>query len=114
VALDQVHLLFDGSGEVIGYFTWAFLSDKSQRRLLSDVGSMLSLHEWLSGPHLWIMDAMAIPGYAKFLKAAVNGLANASGGHINYVRRDVSGRIRKHVEIATEGRWKRSPPISII
>lgn len=56
----QYHLFKDGSGNLVGYMTWAFLADDTERRLVGDPAVLLHLSEWNEGDRLWILDFVVL------------------------------------------------------
>jgi cytolysin-activating lysine-acyltransferase len=54
VVLDQCRLFMKGQMP-FAFFTWAWVSDEVQQRLMEGNGK-LAPHEWKSGPHLWLID----------------------------------------------------------
>lgn len=57
VVLDQCKL-YSNNGIPFGFFTWANVSDEIDARLCSGI-SKLAVHEWHSGPHVWLIDMVA-------------------------------------------------------
>lgn len=51
-------------GHPIGYCTWAFVGDDLIKKLLHSDVIALHLSEWNEGLNLWIVDFVAINGYA--------------------------------------------------
>lgn len=60
VLLDQYRLLNDASGNIVGYMTWAFLAEDTERRLIGDPSVLLHLSEWNEGDRLWILDFVVL------------------------------------------------------
>lgn len=61
VQLRQIEFLTNPAGRVLGYATWAFLSEESEAALVSDPLRVLEIDEWNEGICLWIMDVV-VPG----------------------------------------------------
>lgn len=59
---EQIHFFRDESGDVLGYITWAWLSENTERRLLCDPNVLLHISEWNEGKRLWILDFLAHGG----------------------------------------------------
>jgi cytolysin-activating lysine-acyltransferase len=57
IVLDQCRL-YTKSGLPYAFVTWAFVNDSVDARLRS-AQSRIAPHEWNSGEHLWIIDAVA-------------------------------------------------------
>lgn len=57
IVLDQCRL-YTKSGLPYAFVTWAFVNDQVDMRLRSDMPK-ISPHEWKSGEHVWIIDAVA-------------------------------------------------------
>jgi cytolysin-activating lysine-acyltransferase len=56
ILLDQIHILYDPQGQVVGYVTWAFLASDAEERLMHDPEVLLHISEWNEGTRLWILD----------------------------------------------------------
>jgi cytolysin-activating lysine-acyltransferase len=71
VLLDQYCLLSDASGNTVGYMTWAFLAEDTEKRFIGDTSVLLHLSEWNEGDRLWIMDFVVLNSDVRhFLKIA--------------------------------------------
>jgi cytolysin-activating lysine-acyltransferase len=57
VILDQCRL-YTKEGIPFSFFTWALVSDEVDQRLRSLV-PRIAPHEWQSGQHLWLIDAVS-------------------------------------------------------
>jgi cytolysin-activating lysine-acyltransferase len=57
VILDQCRL-YNKEGIPFAFFTWARVSDEIDQRLRSGV-PRIAPHEWQSGEHLWLIDAVS-------------------------------------------------------
>lgn len=60
IQLRQIEFLTNPAGRVLGYATWAFLSEESEAALISDPLRVLEIEEWNEGIRLWIMDVVAL------------------------------------------------------
>lgn len=63
IVLDQCRLYTKG-GLPYAFVTWALVSDAVEARLRSSEPK-IAPHEWQSGPHLWVIDAVAPFGAVK-------------------------------------------------
>jgi len=68
ILLKQIKLFYNDKGLPIGYITWAWLAPDVEERWTNDPKVMLHFTEWNEGEALWIMDFLAMPGYAKLLQ----------------------------------------------
>jgi cytolysin-activating lysine-acyltransferase len=97
VVLDQCQL-FTRNEIPVAFITWAFVSDQVDARLRSGI-ARLAPHEWNSGTHVWLIDAVSPFGSAddmvttlrqtKLAGHSVSALAQASDpapGHPASVR----------------------------
>ncbi|MBZ3269597.1 toxin-activating lysine-acyltransferase [Xanthomonas perforans] len=67
ILMRQIRFFYDYRGQPIGYVTWAFLSDDVVDKLKHDPRFILHDSEWNEGCNVWIMDFVAISGYARDL-----------------------------------------------
>lgn len=65
VLLNQYRIFYDGQCQPVGYVTWAHLSPDVHQRLAANPDYVLKLSEWTEGPHLWVRDFLALPGFAR-------------------------------------------------
>src|ERR1700749_1313924 len=62
ILLNQCHLFYDLSGGLVGYATWAYLTENVERRWLHGPHVMLHISEWNEGDRLWILDFVVLNG----------------------------------------------------
>jgi cytolysin-activating lysine-acyltransferase len=65
--LDQVRLFMNGDMP-FGYFSWAFVNDEVNARILGGQGT-LQPHEWHNGEHVWLIDLVAPFGNSEVMLA---------------------------------------------
>ncbi len=96
IALDQILVFRNASGLLVGYVTWALLTEDVETRWLNDPNVLLHFSEWNEGDRLWIMDFVSTQGRARDLvQQARQHLAQH--GIAKSLRRDDDGRVRKIV-----------------
>lgn len=78
---------------LIGFYTWAMLSSRSQNILTTGERS-LEISEWRSGPHFWIMDVVA-PSLSIGDILRVGRKLRVNYGEIHFIRRNKAGGIQK-------------------
>lgn len=64
VRLNQVCVHRNVRGEPVAYAMWAFLSDEVAAEMRNNPDRLLHYSEWNEGLNLWIVDFVALPGYA--------------------------------------------------
>lgn len=69
--LKQFKIFYSHKGAPVGYLTWAWLAPDVEDRWVNDPKVMLHFTEWNEGELLWIMDFLALPGYARLLQRHV-------------------------------------------
>ena len=91
---NQVHIFRNESGLPIGYMTWAWLAQDTERRFLNDPNVLLHISEWNEGERLWVLDFVLISGN---LKKCLNEAAQlfAANGSAKSARRNDNGSIRR-------------------
>lgn len=96
--LGQIRFLFDRRGQPASYFTYAFLTEEVEHRLLHDPRVTLHISEWKEGDRLWIMDMVALPGY---LRSALRQVADLRprADALRYLRRLPNGQVKKTVQL---------------
>ena len=91
---DQIYIFRNESGTPVGYFTWAWLADDTEKRLIDDPNVLLHISEWNEGDRLWILDFVLISGEVRRrLVEAWRVLAKPAMA--KSVRRDNDGRVRR-------------------
>ena len=75
IRLGQFSLVFDASSNPVGYATWAYLSDEVSKMMEVDAIALMHLSEWNEGLNLWIVDFVALPGFARSLARHLRGEA---------------------------------------
>ncbi|WP_425602518.1 toxin-activating lysine-acyltransferase [Luteimonas galliterrae] len=99
VWLSQIQFLFDRRGQPVSYFTYAFLTEAVEHRLLHDPRVILHISEWKEGDRIWVLDMVAMPGYLRStLSLAASVFPDAD--RICYLRRLPDGQIKKTVRLA--------------
>ena len=94
VLLKQIHFFSDAGGNLVGYMTWAFLAEDTERRLTHDPEVLFHLSEWNEGERLWIMDFVLLDGkFRSFLTEAFALFPKATVA--KSLRRYDDGRVRK-------------------
>ncbi len=74
--LDQYVLLFH-QHHPVGFISWAHVDDDLLDRLRADSVNFLDFAEWNEGVHLWIVDFIAMPGFAPLVaRAAATKIAS--------------------------------------
>lgn len=69
--LNQIIFLHNSRGKPVGYATWALVDEDTNLRLHSSSEPLLSLGDWNSGAHLWLMDVVCpLGGCRAILKNA--------------------------------------------
>lgn|SRR5215469_3967877 len=64
--LSQFHLFVDKcDGKLLGYMTWAWFSEETERRWKAGTMDTIHLSEWNEGSRLWIIDFVTLPGYTE-------------------------------------------------
>ena len=63
--VQQLHIFIGEDQRLLGYMTWAWFGEETERRWRQ--GSIATLHisEWNEGPRLWILDFVAMPGHGR-------------------------------------------------
>ena len=100
--LGQICFLFDGRGQPVAYFTYAYLTKEVENRLLSDPRVTFHISEWKEGDRVWIMDMVAMPGRLRETLSLAAAEFSALG-QVAYLRRGVDGQIKKVVRIVRSG-----------
>lgn len=67
IAFGQILVFRNASGLLVGYVTWAFLTEDVERRLLNDPQVLLHFSEWNEGDRLWLLDFVSTQGSARQL-----------------------------------------------
>jgi cytolysin-activating lysine-acyltransferase len=94
ILLNQIHFFFDLGGQPIGYMTWAYLAEDTEKRLLHDPDVLLHLSEWNEGESLWILDLVVLDGSLKNqLREAFSLLSKFA--EAKSLRRRADGTVRK-------------------
>jgi cytolysin-activating lysine-acyltransferase len=97
VLLDQIVFFRDSIGPEIGYMTWAYLTQDTERRFINDPDAPLHLSEWNEGDRLWIMDMVVTNDSTKrYILQALRELL-PSHGSAKSLRRFSDGSVRKLV-----------------
>lgn len=89
--LHQLHLISEPDGRLIGYLTWALFAPDTERRWIHDPGVTLHLSEWAEDGRLWVLDLVALRGYARRC-IALTKEAFPECREVWFLRRDREGR----------------------
>lgn len=94
ILMNQCHFFQDLSGGLVGYATWAFLTEEVEWRWVHDPHVMLHISEWNEGDRLWIMDFVVLNGD---VRRFINELKSLLPNHpcAKSLRRDDEGRVSK-------------------
>ena len=94
ILLNQCHFFYDLSGGLVGYATWAYLTEEVEWRWIHDPQVMLHISEWNDGERLWIMDFVVINGD---VRRFVNEFKSLFPSHTfaKSLRRDIEGAVPK-------------------
>ena len=65
-------------GKVVGYLSWAFLSEEAEARYIAD-SNCLDIPDWNSGDRIWLIDVVAPLGDAGAMLAEVRKQADLHG-----------------------------------
>ena len=96
----QLKIFKDYSGNLIGYMTWALLSEEVERRWLREDSTLWHISEWNEGTRLWIVDFVSLHGRTRAcLEQAMETLNQYP--EARYLRRASDGTSR------TISRWYR-------
>jgi hemolysin-activating ACP:hemolysin acyltransferase len=95
VNIDQ-YAIFASEGRLVGFVTWAFLSDHHSR-LLKEQYIEPDGNDWRSGDQLWIMDVVAKPGYiGEIARHIQKEIFRGSSDKFAYaIRRNTDASVRK-------------------
>ena len=92
--LGQLHVFVDREGRVIGYMTWALLTEDVESRLLNGDLSIWQPVEWNRGDRLWIIDFIPLAGR---IRTCVRQARQILAGHlrVKFMRRDATGNVQE-------------------
>ncbi|WLA12161.1 toxin-activating lysine-acyltransferase [Xanthomonas translucens] len=93
ILMRQIRFFYDYRGQPVGYVTWAFLADDVVERLKFDPRFMLHDSEWNEGGNAWVMDFVAMPGYARDLVAELTETEFLEYELVSSARRRPDGRL---------------------
>lgn len=99
IALGQIEFLFDRRGNVVSYFTYAFLTQSVEHRLVNDLNVILHISEWKEGNRLWVLDLVAAPGYLLPTMRYARDVIFKDYKQLSYLRRNTDGVVRKTVTL---------------
>lgn len=91
------YVILRDTGKAVGTATWAFTDDAGQDALKRN-SRPLTLAEWRSGKHIWVVDFIAPFGHARVLSRLLRTLAIDAGLADQTVH-----RIRRYADPPTEG-----------
>lgn len=60
--------VFIESDRVIGYVSWAYLNEETEKKYIKSQGLPLEVDEWKSGNRLWIIDWFSPFGHTRHIK----------------------------------------------
>lgn len=67
LSLGQLRV-FTAGDNVVGYASWAYLSDEVAKRFVSASFPRLAIYEWASGTQPWIIDVIAAVDHLQAIK----------------------------------------------
>ena len=100
--LGQIRFLFNHRGEPVSYFTYAYLSEEVEERIIRDDRVALHISEWKEGTRIWILDMVASPGFLRSTLSLVAELFHHET-EIRYLRRMSGGQVKKVVCMTSTG-----------
>lgn len=101
VELKQATMFYNERGRAVAYFTWAYLTERTAKRLQTEPLFVPNRHEWLEGSDFWIIDLAANEGSAAAVIRYIRNVVAVEAGEINYlarVRPGGSGRLHRVVK----------------
>ena len=98
--LGQSHLFVDQEGRVIGYVSWAYLTNDAASKFSTGQSSILQFSEWNAGDQLWITDFVVLYGRVRTCVRQALQLFRDSVV-ARFLRRDATGNIKRVCE------WRR-------
>ena len=95
--LNQYKVFYNSFGICMGFCTWAFLSPRTENRLLRDRVHVIEFFEWCEGDSLWIMDFLVPRGAVKNVIAMFRDELFLTSPKITYFRCKSDGLVFKRV-----------------
>ncbi|WP_082346468.1 toxin-activating lysine-acyltransferase [Xanthomonas vasicola] len=98
ILMRQARFVFDEAGQVIGYYTWAYLAhDIAERYIKKDI-LVLELAEWCEGNSLWIIDFVALSGAVmKVVRAFLSDMNGCAD--FNFLSRSRNGTVQRSMRV---------------
>lgn len=93
INVNQIKIFFDEKGRPVGYVTWAFLSDETEKKWMEDANFRLHPSEWNEGLNLWIIDFVSSPGFIWGIISSIKRDLFSENKKIRWIRRDDNGKI---------------------
>lgn len=97
--VNQLCVIRNSRGEPIGYAIWAFLSDEVAAEMQANPDRLLHYSEWNEGLNAWIIDFVALPGFARALASALRHGPLKGFNRFKGIRTRPDGSIRKVVDV---------------
>ena len=95
--LNQYKVFYNSFGICMGFCTWAFLSPRTEKRLLREKVHVIEFFEWCEGDSLWIMDFLVPRGAVKNVIASFRDELFLTSSTITYFRYKSAGLVFKRV-----------------
>lgn len=108
IRVNQVCVIRNERDEPIGYALWAFVSDEVASEMVANPDRLLHYSEWNEGLNLWIIDFVALPGFARLLASTLRNGPLKSFDRFHGIRTRTDGSIRRVVN-AKVFRQRQSP-----
>ncbi|WP_298325231.1 toxin-activating lysine-acyltransferase [Asticcacaulis sp.] len=97
IALNQIKLYFNRFGQCVGYVVWAYLSPRTEKRLLTEPDYRLKDYEWSEGQSLWIVDFLVPHGSLDLVLVDFRDNLFAKDKSVTYFRLKSRKRIAKQL-----------------
>lgn len=91
---EQIHFFRGDRDHVIGYLTWARLTEETAYRLVHDPQVILHISEWNEGDQLWIIDFLVLDGGLRSCLVEAAALFR-NDDCVRSLRRREDGQVRK-------------------
>lgn len=97
--VNQLRVIRNTRGEPMGYAIWAFLSDEVAAEMVANPDRLLHYSEWNEGLNLWIIDFVALPGFARVLASTLRNGPLQGFDRFHGIRTRDDGSIRNVVDV---------------
>jgi hemolysin-activating ACP:hemolysin acyltransferase len=97
--VNQLWVVRNSRGEPVAYAIWAFLSDEVAAEMKVNPDRLLHYSEWNEGLNAWIIDFVALPGFARILASQLRNGPLKGFDRIHGLRTRADGSIRKIVDV---------------